>query len=193
MNNVRIGEEFNAAQYKSLPESLASWSKYKEKETMEGLTLYDIYRKPRKLIEEPDLTIDLNIDDLNAELTCPVCLGILHDTHTAPKCLHRFCLNCIATSIRTGRKECPSCRTHVASRRWLRPDTNFDSLIRTIYPNLEGYEKQVEKEIEATNRSLMNNSFTDGCKRGMKDQQNRRRNASVSARSAIKSTLILLV
>jgi hypothetical protein len=32
---------------------------------------------------------------LNAELTCPICLSIVRQTHTFMECLHRFCQECI--------------------------------------------------------------------------------------------------
>ena len=55
----------------------------------------------------------------------------------AAQCLHRFCSECIQKCLRVGRKECPSCRIHVPSRRSLRYDTNFDAVISKIYPNLD--------------------------------------------------------
>ena len=57
--------------------------------------------------------------------------------HPCPQCLHRFCSECIQKCLRVGRKECPSCRIHVPSRRSLRYDTNFDAVIGKIYPNLD--------------------------------------------------------
>jgi hypothetical protein len=42
---------------------------------------------------------------LNAELTCPVCLGIIRDCTAVMECLHRFCAACIEKSLRFGKKE----------------------------------------------------------------------------------------
>lgn len=58
------------------------------------------------------------------------------------QCMHRFCSECIQKSLRLTRTQCPSCRIHVPSRRNLRNDEAFDSLIAMFYPNLQGYEEQ---------------------------------------------------
>ena len=57
---------------------------------------------------------------------------------TTIECLHRFCAACIEKSLRLGLKECPTCRERCPSRRFLRPDPNFDALIAVIYPDLAG-------------------------------------------------------
>ena len=57
------------------------------------------------------------------------------------QCLHRFCSHCIDKALRVGKKECPSCRIKVPSRRSLRPDRSFDGLIHAIYPNLAKLEE----------------------------------------------------
>ncbi|KAH7675539.1 Zinc finger RING/FYVE/PHD-type protein [Dioscorea alata] len=38
--------------------------------------------------------------------------------------------------------ECPACRTHCASRRSLRDDPNYDSLISALYPDIDKYEEE---------------------------------------------------
>jgi hypothetical protein len=72
-------------------------SKYKEEEKIAGLTLYDIERKPRPKVKPLQFiqamsctkfvsqvtgprTQTLSTRKLNAEFTCPICLGILHNT-----------------------------------------------------------------------------------------------------------------
>jgi len=79
--------------------------------------------------------------------------------------------------LRLGRKECPSCRIHVPSRRALRHDTNFEKLISKVYPNLREYEETEEKLIEDSNKFRTNNAFTESCKAGMENQLRRRKNA----------------
>jgi hypothetical protein len=39
--------------------------------------------------------------------------------------------------------ECPACRTHCASRRSLRDDPKYDTLIAAMYPDIEKYEEEV--------------------------------------------------
>lgn len=66
-----------------------------------GLNLYEEQRKPLPKIEDDEL-VTLDIKDLNIDLTCPVCLGIIRDTRTMMECLHRFCADCISKSLRLG-------------------------------------------------------------------------------------------
>jgi len=112
-----------------------------------GITLYDMNRKPRESYTD-NTKKTISIRDINRELTCPVCLGILHETQTVMQCLHRFCSECIMASLRLGNKECPSCRIPVSSRRNLRPDKNFDALISALFPNLAEIEAQEDTKIE---------------------------------------------
>ncbi|KAG0470847.1 hypothetical protein HPP92_017547 [Vanilla planifolia] len=70
------------------------------------------------------------------------CTGIIRKTRTVMECLHRFCRECIDKSMRLGNNECPACRTHCASRRSLRDDTNYDSLIAALYPDIDKYEEE---------------------------------------------------
>jgi E3 ubiquitin-protein ligase RNF1/2 len=54
------------------------------------------------------------------------------------ECLHRFCAECIEKFLRVGvGRACPACRVKIPTRRSLRPDTNFNAIVATIYPNLE--------------------------------------------------------
>ncbi|KAL4200922.1 hypothetical protein AMTRI_Chr02g256030 [Amborella trichopoda] len=63
-------------------------------------------------------------------------------TRTVMECLHRFCRECIDKSMRLGNNECPACRTHCPSRRSLRDDPNYDTLIAAIYPDVDKYEEE---------------------------------------------------
>ncbi|CAK9161218.1 unnamed protein product [Ilex paraguariensis] len=69
--------------------------------------------------------------------------GIIKKTRTVMECMHRFCRECIDKAMRLGNNECPACRTHCASRRSLRDDPNFDTLIECLYPDIEKYEEEV--------------------------------------------------
>eukprot|EP01119_Soliformovum_irregulare_P022179 TRINITY_DN7534_c0_g1_i3.p1 TRINITY_DN7534_c0_g1~~TRINITY_DN7534_c0_g1_i3.p1 ORF type:complete len:190 (+),score=10.14 TRINITY_DN7534_c0_g1_i3:29-598(+) len=119
-----------------------------------GLTSYELERIPRTPITD-DSTTTIQVRTLNVELTCAVCLGILHNTLTVMECLHRFCSGCITKSLRLGKKECPTCRVKCTSRRHLRPDPNFDAIISQIYPNLEEFEAKEETLIEQINKHAM--------------------------------------
>ncbi|PRP74191.1 e3 ubiquitin-protein ligase RING2-like [Planoprotostelium fungivorum] len=124
-----------------------------------GISLYDYHRKPRAPIVDNSQTT-IQIRNLNVEITCPICLGILHDTMTVMECLHRFCSECIEKCLRTGltnlrRKECPACRVKCTSRRHLRRDTNFDGIIAAVYPHLDDYEAKQEEEIDRITKDIM--------------------------------------
>ena len=87
-------------------------------------------------------------DTLDRSLSCAVCLGFLR-APMATECLHRFCSECIETSIRLGKKECPSCRFPIATRRALRRDLNFEALMLTLFPG--GVEEEDDEEDYAAN------------------------------------------
>jgi len=88
----------------------------------------------------------LQIEVLNTELRCPICLNILRDP-VATECMHRFCAGCIEKCLRVGKKECPTCRKPVATKRNLRKDTNFQDLIAKLYPDLEDFEEEEDRLI----------------------------------------------
>jgi len=133
---------------------------------IEGLSLYEMYREARHPV---DSTTTLPIRILNKDLSCPICLNIIHNTQTVMECLHRFCSGCMTKSLRLGKKECPTCRIPCSSRRNLRPDPNFDALIRVLYPNLEQYEQQEESFIQQINNEYAIRSAS--VEEGMKRQQ----------------------
>lgn len=106
----------------------------------------------RPVVKDEQALVTRTSRTLNMELTCPVCLRILHKTEIVMECLHRFCSECIQKCLRVGKNECPSCRIHVPSRRSLRPDPNFDALISKIYPDLGAFERYEERMIAAFNK-----------------------------------------
>ena len=53
------------------------------------------------------------------------------------------------TALRSGNKECPTCRKKLVSKRSLRPDPNFDALIAKIYPNRDDYNAHQERVLAA--------------------------------------------
>eukprot|EP00320_Phaeocystis_rex_P019169 CAMPEP_0119086442 /NCGR_PEP_ID=MMETSP1178-20130426/137982_1 /TAXON_ID=33656 /ORGANISM="unid sp, Strain CCMP2000" /LENGTH=348 /DNA_ID=CAMNT_0007069581 /DNA_START=73 /DNA_END=1115 /DNA_ORIENTATION=+ len=88
----------------------------------------------------------LPIHVLNTELRCPICLNLLRHP-VATECMHRFCASCIEKCLRLGKKECPTCRQPIATRRNLRNDTNFMALITKLYPDLEDFEEEEDRII----------------------------------------------
>ena len=111
----------------------------------------DVPVQPREMVKDARhfTTLELDgADSLDRFLSCPVCLGMM-TAPTATECLHRFCSDCIETSLRIGKKECPSCRFPIKTRRGLRRDFNFESLMNTLYP--DGMQEEVV-DIAATLR-----------------------------------------
>ncbi|BBM98679.1 E3 ubiquitin-protein ligase RNF1/2 [Marchantia polymorpha subsp. ruderalis] len=88
--------------------------------------------------------------DIHEVMRCPICLGILRNTRTVMECLHRFCRECIDKAMRLGRKECPTCRAHCASRRSLRDDPQFDALIAAMFPDIEQIREEESTLLEET-------------------------------------------
>eukprot|EP01113_Clastostelium_recurvatum_P043694 TRINITY_DN7269_c0_g1_i1.p1 TRINITY_DN7269_c0_g1~~TRINITY_DN7269_c0_g1_i1.p1 ORF type:complete len:413 (+),score=110.11 TRINITY_DN7269_c0_g1_i1:50-1288(+) len=141
---------------------------------MDGLSLFEQHIKPRIVVADESTTA-LPVRSLNKELTCPVCLGIIHNTLTVMECLHRFCSNCISKSLRIGKKECPSCRIPVLSRRNLRPDPSFDALIKNLYPNLDAFEAKEEEAIQKINKTFSGQNLRSSVSEGIKRQSQAKR------------------
>ena len=137
---------------------------------IEGLTLYDMQREPLTLItDESKCTLPLG--QFTKELQCPICLGLLDTTLTSMECLHRFCSDCVNSSIRKVKKECPVCRVECATRRAFRPDSLFDELITMMYgDDMDEYEEKIEKETEeltSQTSEALKKSYAEGMRRQM--------------------------
>lgn len=89
------------------------------------------------------------------------------------ECLHRYCDQCIQKCLRVGKKECPSCRIHIPSRRSLRADPKFDLLIQHICGDLDALEQKETEEIERY-KDLHKESSRNR-KRGMLEQASQRK------------------
>ena len=131
------------------------------------LSLYELNRTPQDAITD-NTEIAVSPRSLHSELMCPICLDMLKKTMTTKECLHRFCSDCIITALRSGNKECPTCRKKLVSKRSLRPDPNFDLLISKIYPSRDEYEAHQERVLAKLNKShsqaALVNSITEGIK-----------------------------
>jgi len=133
------------------------------------LSLYELHRTPQEAITD-ETEIAVSARSLQSELTCPICLDMLTSTMTTKECLHRFCAECIITALRSGNKECPTCRKKLVSKRSLRPDPNFDQLVEKIFPNRDEYEAHQESILESLSKSHSQNfitSITHGIKAQM--------------------------
>ncbi|KAL0962347.1 hypothetical protein UPYG_G00338910 [Umbra pygmaea] len=129
------------------------------------LSLYELHRSPQEAIID-STEIAVSPRSLHSELMCPICLDMLKNTMTTKECLHRFCSDCIVTALRSGNKECPTCRKKLVSRRSLRRDSNFDALISKIYPSRDEYEAHQDRVLERLsqlhNKQALSSSIEEG-------------------------------
>ncbi|XP_029394555.1 E3 ubiquitin-protein ligase RING2 [Mus pahari] len=116
------------------------------------------------------LEIVVSPRSLHSELMCPICLDMLKNTMTTKECLHRFCADCIITALRSGNKECPTCRKKLVSKRSLRPDPNFDALISKIYPSRDEYEAHQERVLARINKHNNQQALSHSIEEGLKIQ-----------------------
>jgi len=112
-----------------------------------NLTLYDLNRNPCPP-QDPSLRKTVvPLKSLHSEFICPICLGYFKKTALVMECLHRFCDECIQKCLRLGcKKECPSCRIHIPSRRSLRHDPAFDLLLKHILGDVRVLEREEERQ-----------------------------------------------
>ncbi|XP_041822973.1 E3 ubiquitin-protein ligase RING2-B-like isoform X2 [Melanotaenia boesemani] len=141
------------------------------------LSLYELHRSPQEAIVD-GTEVAVSPRSLHSELMCPICLDMLKNTMTTKECLHRFCSECIVTALRSGNKECPTCRKKLVSRRSLRRDSNFDALISKIYPSRDEYEAHQRSVLERLNRLHNKEALSSSIEEGLR-QQARYRNHRV--------------
>ncbi|XP_046990800.1 E3 ubiquitin-protein ligase RING1 [Schistocerca americana] len=137
------------------------------------LSLYELHRTPQDAITD-NTEIAVSPRSLHSELMCPICLDMLKKTMTTKECLHRFCSDCIITALRSGNKECPTCRKKLVSKRSLRPDPNFDLLIQKIYPSRDEYEAHQERVLAKLSKSHSQAALVNSINEGIKSQSQNR-------------------
>ncbi|XP_043701501.1 putative E3 ubiquitin-protein ligase RING1a isoform X2 [Telopea speciosissima] len=132
----------------------------------------------------------VRLSDIRKEVQCPICLGIIRKTRTVMECLHRFCRECIDKSMRLGNNECPACRTHCASRRSLRDDPNYDSLIAALYPDIDKYEEEelAFHEEERNRNKQIQASIAQTLKRQSEALGRRRTTAKATAAAFVRKS-----
>uniref|UniRef100_A0A2K5YBJ1 E3 ubiquitin-protein ligase RING2 n=1 Tax=Mandrillus leucophaeus TaxID=9568 RepID=A0A2K5YBJ1_MANLE len=105
---------------------------------------------------------------LHSDLMCPICLEMLKNTMTTKECLHPFCADCIIIALRSGNRECLTCRKKLVSKRSLRPDPDFDALISKIYPSHDKYETHQDRVLarisKHNNQQALSHSIEEGLK-----------------------------
>ena len=136
-----------------------------------GLTMYQRVCAPRILLDESISEEPLNpalFAEMQNILQCPMCLDVLNDPVCVKRCLHKFCASCIEKYNRLEKKQCPSCRADIGSRRVLRHDRELQSIIETVIPDIEGYREFEEHEYVRTTNS---EKFKTKCKGFVKQME----------------------
>ncbi|XP_025193352.1 E3 ubiquitin-protein ligase RING2-like [Melanaphis sacchari] len=136
------------------------------------LTPYELQRTPHEVITD-DTEIAVPERSLEKELMCPICLDLLNKP-VSTKCLHRFCSECIVTALRSGNKECPTCRKKIKSKRCLRPDPSFEMLISKIFPSREEYNAIQNRYIEKIKQNQSQDNLIKSIAEGIEIQSKRR-------------------
>lgn len=78
---------------------------------------------------------DSDWQQMEEEITCPICGGIFKDPKTIPSCLHTFCKECLQESIKASKETaniacCPLCRNVLPATQSTYPtDTRIERLI----------------------------------------------------------------
>ncbi|XP_043852792.1 LOW QUALITY PROTEIN: E3 ubiquitin-protein ligase RING1-like [Dromiciops gliroides] len=133
------------------------------------LSLYELHRTPQEAIID-GTEIAASPRSLHSELMCPICLDMLKNTMTTKECLHRFCSDFIVTALRSENKECPTCRKKLVSKRSLRPDPNFYTLISKICPSREEYEAHQDRVLIQLSRMHNQQALSSSIEEGLRMQ-----------------------
>lgn len=87
--------------------------------------------------------VSINLEDIEEETRCAVCLGVIKDARLIAQCMHRFCAACIEKWLRQSKQnDCPQCRKPMQSRRDCKSDPRFDRLVALLFKDVDEYEKQ---------------------------------------------------
>ncbi len=81
-------------------------------------------------------------NDLHQELTCSICMGLLHKSATLSPCQHTFCSLCLFNHMRTSFK-CPLCRVEGASVGKNLTLQNLLQLALNNFPSLEKFKEEI--------------------------------------------------
>lgn len=126
--------------------------------------------------------------ELLPELKCPICLEVLTETMTTKECLHRFCSDCITKSLQL-KKECPTCRMKVPSRRSLRRDDEFDKLVSALYPDTNLVKAREQDILAKINMASNQAAYREVIEEGMKTQDKSKKKYRGNIRSTSSEPL----
>ncbi|KAH6945311.1 hypothetical protein HPB50_007865 [Hyalomma asiaticum] len=141
------------------------------------LSEYEGQRTPHPLITD-DTGVTLEEDAIFHCLMCPICLNLMRNAVAITVCLHRFCEECIATSLSQCNNECPVCRTRLPSERFLRRDNRVDALVAALFPGTGNARASLAERVPASLSRQPYECLERGV-RNRKDVQNIARESAV--------------
>ena len=93
-------------------------------------------------------------------------------------CLHKFCGPCIENYNRTIKKQCPSCRINIGSRRLLRSDYKLAYIINALIKDIDAFNKFEEEE---RGKEILNKFDFTGFREKMKKKQKEQKRKALAA------------
>lgn len=153
----------------SLGEHLHPTSRWREPFREDGLTLYELHRKPRPV---PRGVVSCPVGKAILKrhaFLCAICLGPLRNTRVVRECLHRFCEDCIDRCFRVKVQRsyvCPICRIVIPSKRSLIPDPVFDALVETVLSSDDDGDDDAKTESATTSGNTVSHSAASHARDG---------------------------
>lgn len=157
----------NTSFYRPLRRTRTRSTSYKEdceEEVRDGST-----EEKKKPIEQK---LESTSTNFYCNFECAICLEILSDPYLIPECCHRFCKHCIHKSLRSGNKECPTCRVHIVSKRDLRRDVLMGQMLTRLH-SLESEKSKLKKLNQMNTRDDGTNN--EEIEKGNQSSQSRKR------------------
>lgn len=149
------------------------------------LSEYERQRSPHALITD-DTEVTHQEDAIFQSLICPICLNLTRNAVATTVCLHRFCEECIATSL-SQCNECPVCRTRLPSNRPLRRDNRLDALVAALFPDAANVRLSLTERVPAS-LSRQPHDYVEHGVRNRKDVQNIAKESAVIQKGCGEAT-----
>lgn len=100
-------------------------------------------------------------------------------------------------ALRKGRKECPTCRTKMASHRDMRSEPRIDFILGTLLGDLDEWEDENELQVQKLTESLNMDSLRKSVEKGLSRQSGSKRkkptNSSTSSNKYVNNYTLCLV
>ncbi|CAB3400961.1 unnamed protein product [Caenorhabditis bovis] len=78
------------------------------------------------------LRIEASMKHIVPNISCDICHDVVTNSVMTKKCGHRFCDQCILLCLMRAGSTCPACRSNLNSKRELKQDPRFDTIISKL-------------------------------------------------------------